>query len=301
MNKKTRHQPVLLQESLMWLNIQQDDIVVDATLGGGGHARAIAEHLKERGVLLGIDTDSAAIVRAREALVGVKAQVILTQANFRELEAILKEHELKTVHKVLFDLGWSSDQLEASGRGFTFSRDEPLLMTLSDAPEKGTLTAEYIVNEWSEESIADALYGWGEERFARRIAKAIVLARSEKPIRTTGELAAIVKEAVPAAYRAGKRHPATKTFQALRIAVNDEIGALTEGLTSAIAHLTKGGRVAAISFHSIEDRTVKQLFRNAKADGAGNILTKKPVVPTRVEVQQNPRARSAKLRVFQKA
>ncbi|PCI29616.1 16S rRNA (cytosine(1402)-N(4))-methyltransferase [Candidatus Kaiserbacteria bacterium] len=287
----TRHVPVLLQEVLDVLAIQKSDVVLDGTLGGGGHARALAEQLGVKGHLVGFDVDADAIVRTREKLSGVKPSVTLIHDNFRNSRAKLVEYEINLVDKALFDLGWSSDQLETSGRGFSFERDEPLEMTLST--EEGILTASEIVNEWQEESIADILYGWGGERFSRRIARAIVAAR---PISTTKELVDAVSSAVP---RRGKINPATKTFQALRIAVNDELGALKEVLEKIPEFVHEDSRVAFITFHSLEDRLVKQTFRNWQKEGLGIILTKKPIPASREEVIKNKRARSAKLRAFQ--
>jgi 16S rRNA (cytosine1402-N4)-methyltransferase len=202
------------------------------------------------------------------------------------------------VTKALFDLGWSGYQLE-SGRGFSFLRDEPLIMTYASEP-KGALTAETIVNSWQEESIVSILSGWGEERYARRIAHAISHARRKKRITTTTELVDVIRSAVPRAYAHGRLHPATKTFQALRIAVNDEMGALTEGLTACWQRLLPGGRIAVITFHSIEDRAVKRLFLEWSQSGEGERITRSPIVPSRKEVRANPRSRSAKLRVIRK-
>jgi 16S rRNA (cytosine1402-N4)-methyltransferase len=296
----TVHQPVLLQSVLDALAVQPTDVVLDATLGGAGHAQALALHLGEKGFFIGIDADSAALVRAEETLSAIKAKKIFVQTNFRTIAQVVADAPVEKVDKILFDLGFSSDQIELTGRGFSFMRDEPLLMTLSDDMSKDTLTAHTIVNTWGEESIADILFGWGEERFSRRIAKAIVTARKEKEISTTFELVDIIRSAVPASYRNGKIHPATRTFQALRIAVNDEIGALNDALHGARTALAPNGRVAVITFHSIEDRIVKNTFKDWQKEGLGTVLTKKPIAPTNEEVKENRRARSAKLRVFEK-
>jgi len=287
------HIPVLLNEILEYLEIQDDDVVVDGTLGAGGHSTAICTLLGEKGMLIGIDQDSGAIDRADLG----KCNAILKNGNFRNLDKILNEIGVKKVNKILLDLGFSSDQLENSGRGFSFQKEESLLMTLSDEILEDTLTAEEIVNTWDEENIADIIFGYGEEKFSRRIAKGIVEAR---PISNTLELADIVKNSVPFWYRRRKIHPATKTFQALRIAVNDEIESLRDGLEIGMKVLAPNGRMAVISFHSIEDRIVKNFFKQMSKDGLGEILSKKPIVPSDEELKNNARARSAKLRIFKK-
>jgi len=294
----TRHVPVLLQEVLEVLEIQEGDTVLDGTLGGAGHAKAFVEHLGSSGHLIGFDVDSGALARVRETLKGVTPTVTLIHDNFRNVSAKLAEYKIDGIDKALFDLGWSSDQLEVSGRGFSFLRDEPLQMTLSDAGDEDALTAHEIVNRWQEENIADVLYGWGGERFSRQIARKIVETRKETPIETTFQLVEIVRSAVPAAYRHGKRNPATKTFQALRIAVNDELGALKD-ILQALPDIThENARVAFLTFHSLEDKLIKETFRVWAEEGHGEVVTKKPIAPSRSEVGQNPRARSAKLRTF---
>ena len=303
------HRPVLLHEALDALAISPSDTVVDATLGGAGHAREIIQRLGTKGIFIGFDLDLDAIARAQTALADASCTAHLINANFRNIKSELQKLGVEEIDRALFDLGWSAYQLDA-GRGFSFLKDEPLLMTYSK--ESGALTAATIVNEWAEESIADVIFGWGEERYSRRIAKRIVEQRLHRPFTTAVELADCVREAVPAAYRRGPRsksfalqrgrrlHPATKTFQALRIAVNDELGALQEGLTGASALLAEDGRIAVITFHSIEDRLVKRLFAEWEKRGYGKRVTKKPIVPSVEELRENPRARSAKLRVFHK-
>src|SRR3989344_411229 len=293
------HKSVLLQESILMLDIKPTDVVVDATVGGAGHSSALASHLGESGVLIGLDVDSQAIESAQETLIGVKPTIHLKVENFRNLGTVLQGLSIKAADKYLFDLGWSSIQLESSGRGLSFQKDEPLLMTLSDKVTPSTLTAGRIVNEWSEEQIRTIIHSYADERFAKRIAEAIVRQREISPIATTKELADLILAAVPGWYRNRKTHPATKTFQALRITVNDELDALQEGLRSAQAHLSTGGRIAVISFHSMEDRIVKRMFREWEKEGQGKILTKKPMTPSREEQQENPRSRSAKLRIFE--
>ncbi len=293
------HQSVLLHEAIRELEIRPDDTVIDATLGGAGHARAIAETLESSGILVGFDLDQAAIARAQTALTEAKPQIHLIRSNFRHLGSELAAREIPSIDKALFDLGWSGYQLSA-GRGFSFLSDEPLLMTYVTDITPETLTAREIVNEWEEESLIDIISGWGEERYARRIASMIVNRRGEKPFETARDLADEIKACVPAVYRYGRIHPATKTFQALRIAVNDELGALQEGLASAWQMLAPGGRIAVITFHSIEDRIVKQLFVQWEKEEGGKRITKKPLTPSDEELSRNPRARSAKLRVIEK-
>lgn len=286
------HRTVLLHEAVTALAIKAGDTVVDATLGGAGHSRLIADALGSNGTLVGFDADAGAIERARRVLATVACSVVLAHANFRDLERELRTRGIERINGILFDLGWSGFQL-AAGRGFSFRADEPLSMVYD---ERQQLTAATIVNDWSEPSLADVIYGWGEERHARRIAKAIVEARTKQPIRTAHELATIIERVVP---RRGPTHPATKTFQALRIAVNDELGALEVALRAARSVLAPGGRCAVITFHSIEDRVVKRLFRSWEDEGVGLRVTKRPMTPTNAEVEMNPRSRSAKLRVFE--
>ena len=294
-----RHQTVLLHEAIDELLIKPTDAVVDATLGGAGHARAITDLLGEKGTFIGFDLDEDAIVRAQVALASVKPQTFLIKSNFRNIETELATRSITMIDKALYDLGWSAFQLDA-GRGFSFLKDEPLLMTYGKGSETGGLTAATIVNEWGEESIADIIFGWGEERYSRRIAHVIVERRRLQPFTRATDLAEAIKSAVPAAYRHGRLHPATKTFQALRIAVNDELGALKESLTSAWKLLSPGGRIAVITFHSIEDRIVKELFLEFERSGSGTRITRSPKKPSREEIVSNPRARSAKLRVIEK-
>jgi len=293
------HRPVLLHEVIESLAIRPDDYVLDGTLGGAGHAREIAHRLGTKGVFIGIDADAAAIGRAREALEGAVAIVHLVEGNFKDAESYCGKLRITHLTKAFFDLGWSGYQLTA-GRGFSFLQDEPLLMTYVAEPTEHTLTAEKVVNTWKEESLADIIYGWGEERYSRQIAKGIVAARAKKPITTSKELAEIVRGSVPPFYRKGRLHPATKTFQALRITVNDEMGALKEGLTGAFRKLAPGGRMAVITFHSVEDREVKRLFLEWAKSGQAERITKSPIKPGEEEVKANPRSRSAKLRVIQK-
>ncbi len=291
------HQSVLLHEALMELAIAPGDVVVDATVGGAGHFKAIMEELDGNGVLVGIDADHGAIERGNAAAAGARSAVHLVEGNFRDLNTILDKVGVSTISKALFDLGWSAYHL-SSGRGFSFKVDEPLHMTYGE-PVAGKTAAD-MVNTASEEALADLLFSLGEERFARQIARGIVARRAESPIVTTNDLVSVILSSTPGWYQHRRIHPATKTFQALRIAVNDELGAIRDGLSAAIARLSPGGRIAVITFHSIEDRIVKTMLRDAAHAGEGNVLTKKPIVPSAFELRENPRARSAKLRVFEK-
>jgi len=290
------HRSVLLHEVTTSLALKPDDVVVDATLGGGGHAREILGHLEKKGVFVGFDADEEAIERCRKLFSTQQAAVHFVHANFRNIKTELEKLNVGRITKALFDLGWSSFQLSA-GRGFSFRSDEPLSMAYDNNQK---LTAATIVNEWGEESVADIIFGFGEERYSRRIAKAIVEARERKPIATALELGEIIRGAVPAVYRRGKTHPATKTFQALRIAVNDELGALESGLAGAWEMFAPGGRLAVISFHSIEDRIVKRTLARWVKEGTGELVSRKPIPPSDAEIVENPRARSAKLRVIKK-
>jgi 16S rRNA (cytosine1402-N4)-methyltransferase len=291
------HRSVLLHESIGVLDIRPDSKVVDATLGGAGHAIEIIKKLNENGIFIGIDADRDAIDRARNALKTAKPKIHLINDDFRNANNILENLKIREVDACLFDLGWSVFHLSV-GRGFSFKNNEPLLMTFSQDIKEESLTASKIVNNWEESSISDILWGWGEEKYSRQIAKAIVEYRKTNPIETTQDLTKIINDSVPSWYRHRKIHPATKTFQALRIAVNDEIGAINEGLNSIFNHLSSGGKIASITFHSVEDRVVKRLFREWKNKGYGK--APKLIKPTKEEVENNPRARSSKLRVFEK-
>lgn len=290
------HRSVLLHEAVESLAIAPDDVVVDGTLGGAGHALAIARQLGAHGVLIGVDADEDAVARSRDVLADAAPTVVLIHSNVRHIRRELEKNGIERISKALLDLGWSGYQL-AAGRGFSFLKDEPLSMAYD---KRQRLTAETIVNEWEEDSIADVLYGWGGERYGRRIAERIARERQSKRITTSGELAQIIAAAVPGAYRHGRIHPATRSFQALRIAVNDEMGALEEGLQGLWETLASGGRIAVISFHSIEDRIVKHRYAAWVREGRAALVNRKPIVPSEKEVRENPRSRSAKLRVIQK-
>jgi len=294
------HIPVLLQPTIEQLDLKMGDVVVDATLGLAGHAKVMATRLGSTGTLIGFDADASLLAKAKENLAGVECRTVFINTNFRNIKSALDKEGIEKVDKVLFDLGLNSEQFDESGRGFTFQKDEPLLMTLANEIDEETLTAREIVNTWDEENIADIIYGYGEERLSRRIAKAIVEARKIKPIETTFELVEVIRQAVPVFYTKKRIHFATKTFQALRITVNDEIGALRDGLTGAWEKLSSGGRVAVLSFHSLEARAVKEFFKAKVAEGTGKLVNKKIVKPSREEELTNPRSRSAQLRVITK-
>jgi 16S rRNA (cytosine1402-N4)-methyltransferase len=293
-----KHTTVLLTEAIDALAINQNSIVVDATLGSGGHAQAIIDQLCAKGTYIGIDADPEAVNVAHEHLRGAP-HIACVVGNFRTLDSLLENQNIKEVDAVLADLGWRMEQFSGNGKGFSFQVDEPLLMTFGD-PNAYPFTAQDMVNEWDEEHLIDILTGYGEERYARRIARGIVAAREEKPILTTFDLVNVISHSVPAQYRNGKINPATRTFQALRMTVNDELAALAEFLDQAVARLKHNGRLVVITFHSLEDRVVKHTFRAFAHDHRGKVLTKKPILPTREEILGNRRARSAKLRVFEK-
>lgn len=296
------HKTVLLHETIDGLALKEGAVVVDATINGGGHSEEIAKRFGRKVKIIGIDLDADALRRAEARLnvIGHAAHFSLHQSSFRNLDRVLVEAEIPKINGILFDLGLSSNQFEDSKRGFSFQKDEPLLMTFKKDPTPEDLTAYEIINKWDETNIADIIYGYGEERYARRIAKQIVDARAIKPIETTTELVEVIRKGVPSAYAHGKTHFATKTFQALRITVNDEIQSLREGLSKGFAALESGGRMSVISFHSTEDRIVKVFCKEKAAEGTAKIITKKPITPSEAEVTENRRSRSAKLRVLEK-
>lgn len=321
------HTPVLQKEVLRYLNPKPNQNFIDCTIGEGGHSAAILESIAPRGKVLGIDRDpeQTRILESGIRNKELRKRLIIVRDNFANLQSIVERHNFEPVHGVLFDLGFSSWHLEGSGRGFSFLRDEPLDMrycALSDyksqtraqklCPDhkqiqnpktqnsKHLLTAEEIVNRWPERDIVKILVEYGEERFAKKIAAEIAKARKIKPVKTTFQLVDIIKNATPAWYHRGRIHPATRTFQALRIAVNDELVNLERALPQALDILQTEGRLVVISFHSLEDRLVKIFFRAEEKKRALKTLTKKPIVPSREELRQNPRSRSAKLRAAAK-
>jgi len=296
------HKPVLLKEVITTLDIQSSDKVVDGTLGGGGYFREICKLVGKEGLVIGLDQDDSVIQKMEETISQLdnQCEIKLINENFRYLDKVLSSLNIENVDKIVFDLGISSDQLDDSGRGFSFQRDEPLFMTLKKNLTENDLTAQEIVNDWEKSSLIDIISGYGEERFTRKIVDGIVEARKQKRIETTFELVEIIKKSVPNWYQSQKIHFATKTFQALRIAVNDEILSLQDGLEKGWDCLSQKGRMVVVSFHSKEDRVVKRFFKDKKLKQAGILIVKKPIVPTRDEVKDNSRSRSAKLRVIEK-
>ena len=306
-----KHIPVLLNECIESLNIQPDGIYVDGTVGLGGHSSEIVRHLTT-GRLICIDRDETAIERSRERLKEWKDKITFVHGNFCDVAAILKEMEIPKVNGMLFDLGVSSPQLDEGDRGFSYMTDAPLDMRMD---RSDTLSAWLIVNKWPQEKLEYIIKVYGEERYARLIAAAVIRARAEQTINTTGQLVEIIKKAVPAAALREKQHPAKRTFQAIRIAVNDELGAVEKMMEEAPDLLAPGGRLAVISFHSLEDRIVTKGIqsrengctcpREAPICTCGFVQTlksvsRKPITASEQELEENPRSRSAKLRVAER-
>ncbi|AOZ91683.1 16S rRNA (cytosine(1402)-N(4))-methyltransferase RsmH [Paenibacillus crassostreae] len=312
------HITVLKEEAAEGLNIKKDGIYVDCTLGGAGHSSLIASKLGEFGRLIGLDQDDWALEHAKTKLAPYSDRISLVKTNFRYLEETLKGESIPEkdgipqVDGILFDLGVSSPQLDEGERGFSYNHDAPLDMRMDQSSE---LTADIIINSWSEQEIARVLFQYGEEKFSRRIAKLIVAQREKQRIQSTGELVEIIKEGIPAAARRTGGHPAKRSFQALRIAVNDELGAFEEGLHQAVRCLAPGGRVSVITFHSLEDRICKQILSSYVARctcppdfpmcvcghiGQVKLINRKPIAPSELELEENSRSRSAKLRVAEK-
>ncbi|MGM0879567.1 MAG: 16S rRNA (cytosine(1402)-N(4))-methyltransferase RsmH [Bacillota bacterium] len=313
-----QHTTVLLEEAVDGLAIWPGGIYVDCTLGGAGHSELIASRLGEGGRLIAFDQDDWALDNARVRLAPYMDKVTLVRSNFRDLEQELRGCSVPLldgvpqVDGILFDLGVSSPQLDEAERGFSYNQDAPLDMRMD---REGDLTAHEIVNTWDERDISRILDRYGEEKFARSIARNIVKAREKAPIEKTGELAELIKISIPAATRRTGGHPAKRSFQALRIAVNDELGAEEEALEQAIRCLKPGGRASVITFHSLEDRICKQMFAKfvekctcptdfplcvCGNEGTLKLINRKPIVPSEEELELNPRARSAKLRVAEK-
>lgn len=306
------HKPVLLHECLDALAIKPDGVYLDGTLGRAGHSLEIVRRLTAGGRLIALDRDETAIEAAQRRLADYMDRVTLVHSNFSALDDVLREMGVRGVDGMLFDLGVSSPQLDDAARGFSYKQDAPLDMRMD---ESASYTARELVNTVSYEELKRILYEYGEERYAPQIAAAIERVRTDRPIETTLELVDIIRSAMPASALREKQHPAKRSFQAIRIAVNDELGAVRQGMEAAIDHLKPGGRLAVITFHSLEDRIVKNVFQDA-AKGCTcppsfpvcvcgrkpkiRILTKKPIIATREEVEENPRSRSAKLRVAER-
>lgn len=294
-----KHLPVLGNEVRTWLSSQYPMTILDCTVGYGGHAELLLESSPFGTKVIGIDRDPIAIEFCRERLGRFEERIMLRHGHYRDLKRHLNELGVSAVHGVLFDFGVSSPQLDDPARGFSFQREGPLDMRMDQTIG---VTAADIVNSRTEEELADLIFHYGEERYARRIARAIVRERQQQPVKTTSELVSIIIKSVPVHYRHGRIHCATRTFQALRIAVNQELESLEPSLRDAVDVLSSGGRICAISFHSLEDRVVKHTFRSL-AQGPQAVLsqhTKKPIVPSEEECRTNPRARSAKLRVAER-
>ncbi|MBR5236078.1 MAG: 16S rRNA (cytosine(1402)-N(4))-methyltransferase RsmH [Clostridia bacterium] len=305
------HVPVMLKPCIEALNLQPGGIYADATLGGAGHSSEIVKYL-ENGRLIGFDRDPDAILASGKRLEPYGDRVTLVNRNYAEVKSALKALEIDTLNGALMDLGVSSYQLDEADRGFSYMQDAPLDMRMNPADP---LSAKDIVNTYSEEQLENIIFTYGEERWAKRIVGFIVAEREKTPIETTGQLVDIIKKAVPKDARRDGPHPAKRTFQAIRIEVNNELGGLTPALHDFIDVLVPGGRLAVITFHSLEDRIVKNVFREREKgctcppsypacicgkQSAGRVITRKPILPTDVEIEQNPRSRSAKLRVFEK-
>lgn len=306
-----KHIPVLLKECISGLNIKEDGIYVDGTLGGAGHSKKILEKLSSKGTLIGIDRDKEALSVVQERLKDYQ-NIKYVHGNHDEIKEILDSLEIDGVDGILLDLGVSSYQLDEAARGFSYMQDAPLDMRMD---KTSSLTAEYVVNNYSEEKLANIIYDYGEEKFSRKIANRICEYRKNKKIETTKELTSIIEQAIPG-FAKKEGHPAKRTFQAIRIEVNNEIEPLYNTIKDCIDVLNSKGRLCVITFHSLEDRAVKNAFSDAGGKctcpgdlpycvcgykSLGKIVSKKPILPTEEEMNQNSRSRSAKLRIFEKS
>ena len=289
------HTPVLLQEVIEMLNLKPGAFVIDGTLGGGGHASAIIERIGTFGMFLGVDWDADAVLAFRPPETLKVQKIVVRNASYTSIPDILKEEQLPKADGLLLDLGFSSNQVDNAKRGFSFQADGPLDMRYMASG----ITAAEVVNSFREEELADILWKYGEERFSRQIAKQIVVARRKERIMTTRALAEVVTSGVPARFRHGRTNAATKTFQALRIYVNHEFENIASILSSLPTIMKEGGRVAVITFHSLEDGIIKKHFQLLAKEGKAKLITKKPIAPSREEVKRNPRSRSAKLRTIE--
>ena len=308
-----KHISVLLDETIEELHIKPDGIYVDGTLGGGGHAYHVCQKLSEKGRYIGIDQDADAIAASTKRLEPFKDKVTIVRDNYVNMPKVLHDLGIEHVDGILLDLGVSSFQLDEKERGFTYREDVPLDMRMDQRQNK---TAADVVNNYSENELFRIIRDYGEDKFAKNIAKHIVMARKEKPLETTAELSEIIKASIPMKFQAKGGHPAKKTFQAIRIEVNQELTVLKESLDTMIDHLNPGGRMCVITFHSLEDRITKIKFRenenpctcppNFPVCVCGNVskgkqLTRKPIIPGEEELEYNKRAKSSKLRVFERA
>lgn len=307
-----KHASVLLNETIDSLNIKPDGIYVDGTLGGGGHSLEICKRLGDGGRLIGIDQDLDAIAAATERLKDYQDKVTIVHSNYQDIDSVLRGLSIGGVDGIVLDLGVSSYQLDNVDRGFTYREDTPLDMRMDQTQP---MTARDIVNDYSEMDLFRVIRDYGEDQFAKNIAKHIVRARADKPIETTGELNEIIKAAIPAKMRQGTGHPSKKTFQAIRIELNHELDVLEQSLDTMIQWLNPGGRLSIITFHSLEDRIVKTIYRRNMNPctcppsfpvctcgkvSMGKVITRKPIVPSEQELEDNKRAKSSKLRVFER-
>ncbi len=307
------HQSVLLYETVDSLNVKPDGIYVDGTLGGGGHALEVCRRLGEAGRLIGIDQDADAIKAASARLEKFKDRVTIVRSNYAEIDKVFRDLKIEKADGIYLDLGVSSYQLDTPDRGFTYrEEDAPLDMRMDQRKEK---TAADIINTYSEQELYRIIRDYGEDRFAKNIAKHIVRARQEKAITTTGQLNEIIRAAIPAKVRATGGHPSKRTYQAIRIELNEELEVLNKAMDAMIDRLNPGGRLSIITFHSLEDRMVKTRFKTnenpcicppdfpvcmCKRKSKGRVITRKPVLPSKEELEHNPRSKSAKLRVFER-
>ena len=311
-NMAFEHKSVLLEETIDSLAIKPDGIYVDGTLGGGGHASEVCRRLGEHGRLIGIDQDADAIAAASKRLEGFGEKVTIVRSNYENIAQVLQTLQIEKVDGIYLDLGVSSYQLDTAERGFTYREDAPLDMRMD---QRNTQTAADIVNTYSESDLYRIIRDYGEDKFAKNIAKHIVRVRQEKPFETTGELIETIKAAIPMKIRATGGHPAKKTFQAIRIELNHELDVLNRSIDTMIDLLNPGGRLSIITFHSLEDRIVKTRFRNNESPcvcppdfpgcmcgkkSKGIVITRKPIVPSEEEIEENKRAKSSKLRVFER-
>ncbi|MBD3859456.1 16S rRNA (cytosine(1402)-N(4))-methyltransferase RsmH [Bacillus sp. 28A-2] len=307
-----QHETVLLKETVDGLNVKEDGTYVDCTLGGAGHSSYLLSQLSEKGTLIGFDQDDAALDYAREKLADSKANILFIKSNFRYLKECLNEQGITSVDGFIFDLGVSSPQLDTPERGFSYHHDAPLDMRMD---QSAALSAKQVVNEWPFEDLVRIFYKYGEEKFSKQIARKIEEARKKAPIETTGELVDIIKEGIPAPARRTGGHPAKRVFQAIRIAVNDELKVFEEALEQAIELLNPKGRISVITFHSLEDRICKSTFKEMSSlpelphglpvipeglEPKLKLITRKPIVASEQELEHNNRARSAKLRIAEK-